>query len=273
MGLKDMPLHQRPRERLLAYGAQRLTEQELLAILIGTGSRDESALALAQRLLQAEGGQFILEADAWEISEIKGIGAAKACRIKACVELMRRLFYTSPAARPVIDGPKAAADLLQGEIGYLDREGVRVINLNAANQVIAIDSVSLGGLSAAPVHPREVFKQPIRRSAAGIILSHNHPSGDLRPSRRDLEETRRLAAAGELLGIRLYDHIILAQGRFYSMLESGRMAEIRQELRPLAAIASEAARAGETTGTGGAAQIGGAAGKKTPSKAKRRREG
>ncbi|MDR1194268.1 MAG: DNA repair protein RadC [Peptococcaceae bacterium] len=245
MGLKDMPPHQRPRERLLAFGAARLTDQELLAILIGSGSREESALALAQRLLQAEGGQFILEADALEISGIKGIGAAKACRIKACVELMRRLFYTSPATRPVISGPKDAADLVQGEIGYLDREGVRVINLNTANQVIAIDSVSLGGLNAAPAHPREVFKQPIRRSAAGIILLHNHPSGDLRPSRRDVEETRRLAAAGELLGIQLYDHIILGYGKFHSMLESGRMADIRRQSRPYDAMAAEPDAKGE----------------------------
>ena len=221
MGVKKMPGFQRPRERLLTYGPQRLTDQELLAILIGSGSKEESALTLAQRMLQKNDGRFILEAEADELSEIKGIGEAKACRIKAAMELSRRMLFVTPQHRPVIQGPKDAADLLQSEIGFLDREAVRVLNLNAANQVIAIDSVSLGGLATAPIHPREVFKAPLKRSAAGIILMHNHPSGDLKPSSQDMEETRRLTAAGELLGIRVYDHIIISQGNYFSMLEAG----------------------------------------------------
>jgi DNA repair protein RadC len=229
LGLKKMPVYQRPRERLLAFGPERLTDQELLAILIGSGNREESALALAQKLLQADGGRFVLEAAAGELKEIKGIGEAKACRIKAAVELSRRLLYLPFESRPAISGPQDAANLLQSEIGFLDREAVRVLNLNSANQVIAVDSVSLGGLNMAPVHPREVFKQPLKRSAAGIILLHNHPSGDVRPSSRDTEETRRLAAAGKLLGVRLYDHIILSFGKYYSMLENGDMAAVTDE--------------------------------------------
>ena len=225
-GVKQMPGYQRPRERLLAFGPQKLTDQELLAILIGSGSREESALVLAQRMLQKENGRFILDAEAGELSEIKGIGEAKACRIKAAVELSRRLLFSTPQHRPVIGGPKDAADLLQSEIGFLDREAVRVINLNSANQVIAVDNVSLGGLAAAPVHPREVFKMPLKRSAAGIIILHNHPSGDLKPSRLDMEETRRLTAAGGILGITVYDHIIVSHGKYYSLLEAGRMPEI-----------------------------------------------
>ena len=225
LGLKEMPDFQRPRERLLTYGPQRLTDQELLAILIGSGSREESALVLAQRMLQKNDGKFILEAEARELSEIKGIGEAKACRIKAAMELSRRWLFITRQNRQTIRGPKDAADLLQSEIGFLDREAVRVINLNSANQVVAVDNVSLGGLAAAPVHPREVYKAPLKRSAAGIILLHNHPSGDLKPSRQDAEETGRLAAAGELLGIRLYDHIIVSQGKFFSMLEAGLMPE------------------------------------------------
>jgi len=221
--IKDMPGFQRPRERLLAYGPEKLTDQELLAILIGSGSREESALTLAQRLLQKDEGRFILEAQAGELGEIKGIGDAKACRIKAAMELSRRMLFVAARHRPVIRGPKDAADMLQSEIGFLDREAVRVINLNSANQVIAVDNVSLGGLAAAPVHPREVFKTSVKRSAAGIILLHNHPSGDVQPSKTDEEETRRLAEAGEILGIRLYDHIILAHGRYYSLMEAGRM--------------------------------------------------
>ena len=225
LGLKNMPVFQRPRERLLAFGPQRLTDQELLAILIGSGSREESALLLAQRMLQENGGRFILDAEAGELSEIKGIGEAKACRIKAALELSRRLLFVAPQHMAVIHGPKDAADLLQSEIGFLDREAVRAINLNSANQVIAVDTVSLGTLAMAPVHPREVFKAPLKRSAAAIILLHNHPSGDIKPSRQDMEETRRLSDAGELLGIRLFDHIILSRGKYFSMLESGKMPD------------------------------------------------
>jgi DNA repair protein RadC len=225
LSVKAMPGFQRPRERLLTYGAHRLTDQELLAILIGSGSKGESALALAQRMLQMNDGRFILEAEAGELSEMKGIGEAKACRIKAAMELSRRLLFVTMKHKQVIHGPKEAADMLQSEIGFLDREAVRVINLDSANQVIAVDSVSLGGLAAAPIHPREVFKAPLKRSAAGVILLHNHPSGDLKPSPQDMEETMRLSAAGDLLGIRVYDHIILAHGRYFSLLEAGKMPE------------------------------------------------
>jgi len=203
-----------------------LTDRELLAILIGSGSRDESALALAERMLEKDEGRFILDAQAGELSEIKGIGEAKACRIMAALEFARRMIFIKTEYKPVIKGPKDAADLVMSQIGFLDQEAVRVINLNSANQVIGVDSVSLGGLAAAPVHPREVFKTAIKRSAAGIILLHNHPSGDPQPSRQDEEETGRLFAAGELLGIRLYDHIILSFGKFFSMMEGGKMPDL-----------------------------------------------
>lgn len=226
LGVKNMPGFQRPRERLLTFGPQRLTDQELLAILIGSGSREESALALAQRILQMSDGHFVLEAQAEELSTIKGIGDAKACRIKAAIELSRRLLMSAPKRKTVITDPKDVSDLLQSEIGFLDREAVRAVNLNSASMVIAVDSVSMGGLATAPVHPREVFKAPLKRSAAGIILVHNHPSGDIKPSAQDVEETYRLAAAGELLGIRLYDHVILSHGDYYSLLEAGKMPKI-----------------------------------------------
>lgn len=220
--VKDMPSFQRPRERLLTYGPQRLSDQELLAILLRSGSREESVLALAQRLLQQNDGRFIVDADTKELSSFKGIGDAKACTIKAALELSKRLQFAAEY-RPVIRGPKEAADIVQSEIGYLDREAVRVLSLNTANQVIASDNVSLGGLATAPIHPREVYKTPLKRSAAGIIILHNHPSGDLMPSQQDMEETIRLSAVGELMGIHLYDHIIISQGNYFSMLEAGVM--------------------------------------------------
>ncbi|MCL1804683.1 MAG: DNA repair protein RadC [Clostridiales bacterium] len=221
--VKKMPGFLQPREKLMTYGSRHLTDHELLAILLGTGSRGESVLTLAHRVLLEKEGRFIIEADTKELSEFRGIGAAKACRIKAAMELSRRLLYAAAEHKPVIHGPKDAADMLQGEIGYLDQEAVRVLSLNSANQVIAVDQVSLGGLASAPVHPREVYKAPLKRSAAGIIILHNHPSGDLKPSIQDMEETGRLATAGEILGIRLYDHVIISHGKYFSLLEAGRM--------------------------------------------------
>ena len=165
-----------------------------------------------------------MEADIRELEQIKGVGEAKACRVKAALELAERLKAPPAAARPVISGPQDAVKLLQAEIGGLSQEAVRVLCLNTANQIIALDSVSLGGLSYAPIHPREIFKGALKRSAAGIILAHNHPSGQVNPSQRDREETRRIRAAGELLGVRLYDHIIVGGGTYYSFLEEGEMA-------------------------------------------------
>jgi len=234
-GVKDMPLSSRPRERLMRYGPERLSDQELLAILIGSGSREESALSLAQRLLGMGDGSFIAEASAGELREVKGIGEATACRIIAAMELSLRLKFAARKNNNQIRGPKDAADLLQSEIGFLDREAVRAISLNSANVVIAVDNVSLGGLAAAPAHPREIFKAPLKRSAAAIILVHNHPSEDIKPSKVDLEETRRLAAAGELLGIRLLDHIIISRGRHYSMLEGGKMPSL-EGIKPVAEL-------------------------------------
>jgi len=220
-GIKNFPPALRPREKLMALGPQKLSDQELLALVIGSGRRGESALDLAQHLLQAGHSDFLLQAEPSELSRFRGIGPAKACQIKAAIELGQRLSRLPISSRPVIRTARQAADLLLGELGHLDRESVRVLNLNSANQVIAMDVVSIGGLSSAPVHPREVFKNPLKRGAAGIILLHNHPSGSLVPSAQDIQETRRLARAGELLGIRVYDHLILAGSNYLSMRETG----------------------------------------------------
>jgi DNA repair protein RadC len=231
--MKELPSHMRPREKLLAYGPARLSDQELLAILLGSGTKGESALAVAGRIMQADQGRFILDAEVAELRAFKGIGKAKACVIIAAKEFSRRLAAFAGNGKQVVSGPEDAARILQAEIGYLDREAVRVINLDSANHMIALDAVSLGGLSAAPIHPREVFKSALKRSAAGIIVGHNHPSGDLRPSGRDLEETRRLAYAGEMLGVSLLDHIIVAFGSHYSMMTDGYMTKINTAIKTI----------------------------------------
>lgn len=228
--MKNLPIERRPREKMETFGVAALSNQELLALIIGSGSQGETALDLAQRLLAAGDEALLLKAEASELFEFRGIGPAKACQIKAAIEFGRRMSRLSIAARPVIHTPKEAADLLLNEMGYLDREMVRVLNLNTANQVIAVDTVSIGGLASAPVHPREVYKNPLKRGAAGIIILHNHPSGQLKPSDQDIQITKRLLEVGRLLGIGLYDHLILSGNHYLSMQEAGYFKIIEGEI-------------------------------------------
>lgn len=221
MTIKKMPEDLRPRERMLAVGAQALSNAELLAILLRTGTPQETALEMAQRLLSQPGGlRYLAEASLEELKEQRGIGLAKAAQIKAAIELGRRLSVYI-ANRPVIQHPGDVASLLMDEMRYLDREHFRTICLNTKNRVLAIDNVAVGSLNASLVHPREVFKGPVKRSAAAIILVHNHPSGDPSPSLEDIQVTRRLVEAGRLLGIEVLDHLILGDGFFISMKEKG----------------------------------------------------
>lgn len=225
LSLKNCPIEVRPREKLLNHGAESLSEQELLAILLGTGTKDKTALELAGDVL-AEGGLIALtNLSVEELRQKKGIGLAKAAQLKAAMELARRLGRQAISSRPVIRTPRDAFELVKGEMAYLDREYFRVINLNIKNQVIAIDTVSVGCLNASLVHPREVFKAPIKRSAAKLILLHNHPSGDTQPSREDQDLTKRLYQAGSLLGMEIVDHLIIGQNNYLSMRENGYLLE------------------------------------------------
>lgn len=221
LAIKDYPEEMRPREKLMVLGPEALSDQELLAILLRTGTKEKSALDLAQDLLKCGGLTFLTQVGTEELSLHKGIGLAKAAQLKAAVELSRRLARQSLGPRPVINTPRDAAQLVMGEMAYLDREHFKVINLNTKNQVMVIDTVSVGSLNASLVHPREVFKLPLKRSAASLILVHNHPSGDTRPSQEDLNITRRLHEAGSLLGIEIVDHLIIGQNNYLSMKEKG----------------------------------------------------
>ncbi|MGB9660978.1 MAG: RadC family protein [Moorellaceae bacterium] len=221
MTIKTMPPDLRPRERMLAVGPQALSNAELLALLLRTGTPQETALELAERLLaQPSGLRYLAEASLEELRDQKGIGLAKAAQIKAAIELGRRLSVYM-ADRSVIQHPEDVARLLMEEMRYLDREHFRTVSLNTKNRVLAIDNVAVGSLNASLVHPREVFKGPVRRSAAAVILVHNHPSGDPSPSLEDIQVTRRLVEAGRLLGIEVLDHLILGDGSYLSMKEKG----------------------------------------------------
>lgn len=220
--MRDLPPELRPRERLLADGPAALSDAELVAILLGSGRPGKTALELAQQLLAERGGlRYLAEAQPEELLQEPGLGQAAVARLKASIELGRRLAIRRAGKRPSVTSPRDVADLLMEEMRYLDREHLRAISLNTRNEVLAVDVISVGGLSSAPVHPRELFKNPLKRGAAAVILVHNHPSGDPLPSADDVQVTRRLAEAGELLGIHMLDHVIIGDNRHVSMKEEG----------------------------------------------------
>lgn len=220
IGIKDMPVSDRPRERLLAEGSEALSNTELLAILIRTGTPTASALNLAAQTLKELGGlRGLVQAGLDELQAIKGLGPAKGAQIKAALELGKRIASLGPENRTVIRCPEDVKNLVMEEMRYLDREHFRTISLNTKNHVLAVDTVSIGSLNSSIVHPRELFKNPIKRSSAALILVHNHPSGDPTPSKEDIEVTKRLSDAGKLLGIEILDHIIIGDQKYISLKE------------------------------------------------------
>ena len=223
--IKNMPENMRPREKLLARGETSLNEHELLAIILGQGTRDTSALELANQLLSTyKGLRHLQEASLEELIQAKGIGPAKAASIKAAVEIGRRVAINSET-RFLIKCPedvkKYVTQVLLKEMRDYDREHFLVLYLDRKGGVIAKEDVSVGGLHSSIVHPREVFKTAVKRSAASIILAHNHPSGDPAPSREDIDITRRLIDAGSIMGIEIIDHVIIGENTYCSFKEKG----------------------------------------------------
>jgi DNA repair protein RadC len=215
--VRDLPLSERPRERLARLGPDALSDQELLACVLGRGISGESVLVSAQRLLAAFGTlQGIGEASVEQLSGVHGIGPAKATQLKAAIELARR---SVPAAngRPVVDGVEPAAALLRPHFLGKKKEHVVALLLDNRHRLIRLAPVAIGSLSASLVHPRELFKEAIAASAAAVIVAHNHPSGDPDPSEHDLELTRRLTQAGRLLGIEVLDHLIVGSSGVVSL--------------------------------------------------------
>jgi len=220
--IRDFPEDQRPRERLLSDGPESLSNHELLAILLRTGTRDESVLQLSYRLLNHfEGLRQLKDATVEEITSIKGIGAAKAVQILAALELGRRINKLRYEERYVIRSPEDGAKYVMEDLRFLSQEHFVCLYLNTKNQVIHRKTVFIGSLNASIVHPREVFKEAIKRSAASIICAHNHPSGDPTPSREDIEVTKRLVECGRMIGIELLDHLIIGEQKFVSLKEKG----------------------------------------------------
>jgi len=220
--IKDLKEEERPRERLAKLGPQSLTNAELLGILLRVGMVGETAVQVGQRLLQTFGGiSGIHRASFDELSSQKGIKLAKAAQIKAAIELGRRLVLEAPEERPAIHTPADAAELVQYEMSALEQEELRVLLLDTRNRVVHIETVYRGSVNSSQVRVAEIFKTAIRRNASNLIVIHNHPSGDPTPSPDDIAITRAILQAGELLDVKLLDHIIVGSGRFVSLKERG----------------------------------------------------
>jgi DNA repair protein RadC len=220
--IKELPVEERPRERLIRHGAAVLSNAELLAILLRTGTKNESAISMAYRILkQDQGLRYLVDSDPEQLSSINGIGRAKAAQIKAAIELGKRLSAFELGADKPVKCPQDVADLLMEEMRYLKKEHMKLLLLNIKCNLISVEEVSVGSLNASIVHPREVFNPAIKKSSASIIMVHNHPSGDPTPSSEDKAITARIYEAGKLIGIELVDHIIIGDGRYISMKEKG----------------------------------------------------
>ena len=224
MQIKKMPESERPQEKMLYAGAGGLSNAELLALIIRTGTGNKSAVRLADDVISYAneniGGLGMAEVK--ELTEIEGIGEAKACSIVAALELSKRLISDRQGAVKVrIRDSQQVADMLMEEMMCEKREFFMTLNLNTKLQVESKSLISIGNIDSAPVHPREVFGPAIRRGAAAVVVAHNHPSGDPTPSRQDIDVTKRLLRASEILGIKLIDHVIVGNGCFTSMKAEG----------------------------------------------------
>ena len=222
--IRDLPESERPRERMEKYGAEALSTAELLAIVLRVGSRGESALHLAARLLSEFGGlSGIARARIPQLSRLAGMGLAKATQVQAAFELGKRLATSTEGPRAVVSGASEAAALVMEDLRYREQECLAAIFLDVRNQVIQVRVLTMGTLTGSPAHPREVFKEALAQGCASLIVCHNHPSGDPTPSREDIAFTARLVKAAEVMGVPVLDHIVIGAGRFVSLKESGQM--------------------------------------------------
>jgi DNA repair protein RadC len=223
--MKDVAPHDRPREKLQRLGAAALGDNELVAIVLGSGSRDCGALELANRLLGRAGGLHgLTRAAPGELRHVAGIGDARAAQILAAVELGRRTLVRGTADRPRLSTPSQLASYLLPLYGAGSVEQFGIVMLDTKHRVIRIKILSIGSLDTTVVHPREVFREATSASAAAIVLFHNHPSGDPAPSADDLVLTTRMVNAGDIMGIDVVDHLILADQRYFSLVEAGRLS-------------------------------------------------
>lgn len=220
--ITDLQDDDRPRERLQSLGPQALSNAELIAILLRVGVPGENAVQVGQRLLQTFGGISGIHRTPFDdLIAQHGIGEAKAAQIKAAIELGRRLTLETPAERPTINSPADAAGLLQYEMSALEQEHLRVMLLDRKNHVLEIIDLYRGSVNSSQIRVAEVFREAVRKNASGIIVAHNHPSGDPTPSPDDVAVTRAICQAGKMLDIDVLDHLVIGRGRWVSLKERG----------------------------------------------------
>lgn len=219
MQIKDLPQNERPEEKLIYSGAKTLSSSELLALIIRTGSKDKSAVQLAEDVLayanNEAGGINNIEIN--ELQNIAGIGVAKACSVAATIELAKRMSNGKRGERKAVRTARDASDLLMNKLRHEKKEHLIMLILNTKCEVEAEITVSIGALDHTIMHPREILGKALKRSAAAILIAHNHPSGDPTPSRDDVEATNKLIKAADIVGIKVLDHIVIGDGRFISM--------------------------------------------------------
>src|SRR6185436_4195309 len=222
--MKALPVNDRPREKLFRLGAAGLGDNELVAIVLGNGSRRGNALSVANEVLEITGGLHgIPRISVDELRRIDGMGPAKAAQVLAAVELGRRTLLRCPQARLQFVTPRETAGYLLPQFGSRPVEHFGLMMLDTRHRLIRTSIVSVGTLNSSPAHPREIFREAASAAAAAIVLFHNHPSGDPQPSREDVDLTKRLVQAGEIMGIDVIDHVVLADTRYFSFREAGKL--------------------------------------------------
>lgn len=230
--IKDLPEDMRPQEKLLASGPNYLSNAELIALIIRTGSKEENSMAVSQKLIdlgqsltnnndEYYGLKFLVNSTIEDLMQINGIGKSKACMIQAAIELGRRVYRGSSYLKEKITDTTKLPNIVMNEMRYLNEEQFRIAILNTKKELEYLELISSGTVDKTIVEPRDVFQKAIKRNAHTIILLHNHPSGDPKPSKQDLDITNRLKKAGNLIGIEVIDHIIIGDGVYYSFLEEG----------------------------------------------------
>jgi DNA repair protein RadC len=216
--IKDLKIEERPREKLIYRGLENLNTNELLAIILSTGTRKEEVMSMASRLIKDYGEKSLIKQTNPQIlAKEFSLPINKACQLIACLEIGRRLFIKSQADKPIIRSSEDAFNYLS-DMGKLSKEQLRGLYLNTNYQLIQDELISLGTLNANLVSPREIFKTAIYYNSAAIIIAHNHPSGQIKASLSDLKATKEIKKAGEILGIQLLDHLIIADNKFISII-------------------------------------------------------